>query len=176
MKVVAIVQARMGSTRLPNKVMKLIGGVPMIELLLARLARATQVDEITLATSDDPRSADLVLVVQDLTDRRESQRGLSVQHLVSQIIAESKSPPETLKTVLAEVGRALGCRACAERCVGVDENGAVVVKYSPLGIRAGAAVIRLGTGIARYHSFLVRGRHANSRLRKKIGQPSYYPK
>jgi len=57
--------------------------------------------------ADDPRSADLILVVQDLTARRESQRGLSVQHLVSQIITESKSPPETLKSVLAEVGRAL---------------------------------------------------------------------
>ncbi|MDQ6872321.1 MAG: PAS domain S-box protein [Gemmatimonadota bacterium] len=57
--------------------------------------------------SDGPQSADLLLVVQDLTARRESQRGLSVQHLVSQIIAESKSPPETLRTVLAEVGRAL---------------------------------------------------------------------
>jgi PAS domain S-box-containing protein len=57
--------------------------------------------------TDGRRNADLVLVVQDLTARRESQRGLSVQHLVSQIISESKSPPETLKTVLAEVGRAL---------------------------------------------------------------------
>jgi len=57
--------------------------------------------------SDGARSADLVLVVQDLTARRESQRGLSVQHLVSQIIAESKSPPETLRTVLAGVGHAL---------------------------------------------------------------------
>jgi len=37
MKVVALVQARMGSTRLPNKVMKPIGGIPMIELLLSRL-------------------------------------------------------------------------------------------------------------------------------------------
>ena len=39
MKFVAIIQARMGSTRLPNKVMKPIAGVPMIELLIIRLAR-----------------------------------------------------------------------------------------------------------------------------------------
>ena len=43
--------------------------------------------------TDDPRATELLLVVQDLTTRRESQRGLSVQHLVSQIIAEAKSPP-----------------------------------------------------------------------------------
>jgi glutamate-1-semialdehyde 2,1-aminomutase len=60
MKVVAIVQARMGSTRLPNKVMKLIKRTPMIELLLARLARATEVDEIVLATSEDPRNQPLI--------------------------------------------------------------------------------------------------------------------
>lgn len=57
--------------------------------------------------SDPPGANDLLLVVQDLTARRESQRGLSVQHLVSQIIAESKTPPETLRTVLAEVGQSL---------------------------------------------------------------------
>ena len=59
------------------------------------------------ARSDDQHATELLMVVQDLTARRESQRGLSVQHLVSQIIAESKSPPETLNTVLAEVSRAL---------------------------------------------------------------------
>lgn len=59
MKVVAIVQARMGSTRLPNKVMKPIGGVPMIEVLLTRLARAGEVDEIVVATSADPRNQPL---------------------------------------------------------------------------------------------------------------------
>ena len=60
MKVVAIVQARMGSTRLPNKVMKLINGVPMIELLLARLSQAREIDQIVLATSVDPRNQSLV--------------------------------------------------------------------------------------------------------------------
>jgi glutamate-1-semialdehyde 2,1-aminomutase len=66
MTVVAIVQARMGSTRLPDKVMKRIGGVPMIELLLSRLGRALEVDEIVLATSHDPRNQQLVEHVASL--------------------------------------------------------------------------------------------------------------
>ena len=60
MKIVAIVQARMGSTRLPNKVMKPIGGTPMIELLLARLSRAKEVDQIVVATSVDVHNQMLV--------------------------------------------------------------------------------------------------------------------
>jgi len=59
MKVVIVVQARMGSTRLPNKVMKPIGGAPMIEILLSRLARATEAHEILVATSVDPRNQPL---------------------------------------------------------------------------------------------------------------------
>jgi glutamate-1-semialdehyde 2,1-aminomutase len=50
----------MGSTRLPGKVLMPIGGVPMIELLLARLARSTEVDRIVVATSIDPRNDPLV--------------------------------------------------------------------------------------------------------------------
>lgn len=66
MKIVAIVQARMGSTRLPNKVMKPIVGMPMIELLLSRLAYSTQIDQIVLATSTDERNNLLVDHVQSL--------------------------------------------------------------------------------------------------------------
>lgn len=66
MKTVAIVQARMGSTRLPNKVMKAIGGIPMIELLLSRLALAKRLDQIVLATSTDDRNLPLVEHVKDL--------------------------------------------------------------------------------------------------------------
>jgi glutamate-1-semialdehyde 2,1-aminomutase len=66
MKVVAIVQARMGSTRLPGKVMKPICGVPMIELLLERLGRAKQVHQIVVATPDDDSNAPLVHHVQSL--------------------------------------------------------------------------------------------------------------
>jgi glutamate-1-semialdehyde 2,1-aminomutase len=63
MKVVAIVQARMGSSRLPGKVLKLINGIPVIELLLLRLSKSKLVDQIVVATSDadaDIRLADYV--------------------------------------------------------------------------------------------------------------------
>ena len=53
MKVVAIVQARMGSTRLPGKVMKPLLGEPMLARQLERLARCKRVDEIVVATTDD---------------------------------------------------------------------------------------------------------------------------
>jgi len=58
--VVAIVQARMGSTRLPNKVMKLINGKPMIELLLSRLSQAKLVNKIVVATTTDKKNMPLV--------------------------------------------------------------------------------------------------------------------
>lgn len=66
MKVIAIVQARMGSTRLPKKVMKPIGGIPMIELLLQRLAKSTSLDQIVLATSTAPLDKQLSSYVQAL--------------------------------------------------------------------------------------------------------------
>ena len=51
MKIVAIVQARMGSSRLPGKVLKNIVGKSVIELLLSRLKQAQLIDEICVATS-----------------------------------------------------------------------------------------------------------------------------
>lgn len=66
MKVVAIVQARMGSTRLPNKVMKLIHEIPIIELLLSRLSLSKEIDQIVVATTVDPRNLELVEHVTNL--------------------------------------------------------------------------------------------------------------
>lgn len=66
MRTIAIVQARMGSTRLPNKVMKLINGRPMIGILLARLARAQLVDEVIVATSNEVNNLPLVEFVKSL--------------------------------------------------------------------------------------------------------------
>lgn len=52
MKVVAVVQARMGSTRLPGKVLKDIVGRPKLWHIVDRLKHAKLVDQIVIATSD----------------------------------------------------------------------------------------------------------------------------
>ena len=49
----AVVQARTTSTRLPGKVLADVGGEPLLWLLLQRLACASSVDEIVVATSAD---------------------------------------------------------------------------------------------------------------------------
>jgi len=66
MKVVAVVQARVGSTRFPNKVMQPICGTPMIGLLLERLSASKRIDRIVVATSVDPRNDALAEYVRSL--------------------------------------------------------------------------------------------------------------
>jgi glutamate-1-semialdehyde 2,1-aminomutase len=60
MTIVAIVQARMGSTRLPGKVMMPIQGRPMIEILLDRVVSAKRIDKVILATSANAENRPLV--------------------------------------------------------------------------------------------------------------------
>ena len=51
LKTIAIVQARLGSTRLPGKVLADIAGQPMLWHVIQRLRRATALDDIWVATS-----------------------------------------------------------------------------------------------------------------------------
>jgi spore coat polysaccharide biosynthesis protein SpsF len=51
--VLVIVQARMGSTRFPGKVMSLLDGVPLIEFQLERIKKSNRVTNIVVAISDD---------------------------------------------------------------------------------------------------------------------------
>jgi spore coat polysaccharide biosynthesis protein SpsF len=64
--VVAIVQARTGSTRLPGKVLLPLGGEPILSHVLRRTARARRIDRVVVATTTDP--ADDAIV--DLADRQ----------------------------------------------------------------------------------------------------------
>lgn len=51
-KVVAIIQARMDSTRLPGKILKPILGEPMLARMLERVKRVTKIDAVVVATTD----------------------------------------------------------------------------------------------------------------------------
>ncbi len=62
----AIVQARLNSTRLPNKVVADICGKPLIERLLARLAAAHQVSEVVVAIPDTPSEDRLEAIVRQI--------------------------------------------------------------------------------------------------------------
>ena len=53
MKIIAIIQARMNSSRLPGKVMMKILDKPVIEHMLLRVKKAKLLDEIWLATSNN---------------------------------------------------------------------------------------------------------------------------
>lgn len=58
-KTVVIVQARMGSKRLPGKVLKEIMGKPMLWHIAERVKRAKQIDEIVVATTNKKEDDDL---------------------------------------------------------------------------------------------------------------------
>ena len=61
-----IVQARMGSSRLPGKVLKKINDMPMIEIILKRLSLSRKVDNIILATSEKQQDILLSKFVKEL--------------------------------------------------------------------------------------------------------------
>src|SRR5512142_82715 len=53
-RVLAIIQARMASSRLPGKVLLDIAGQPMLARVYARTSRSALVDEVLVATTTDP--------------------------------------------------------------------------------------------------------------------------
>jgi spore coat polysaccharide biosynthesis protein SpsF len=53
MRIVAIIQARMGSSRLPNKVLKDLGGVTVLERVLNRIGRSSKIGQLLVATTTE---------------------------------------------------------------------------------------------------------------------------
>ncbi|HVO47224.1 MAG TPA: glycosyltransferase family protein [Steroidobacteraceae bacterium] len=67
MRAIAIVQARVGSTRLPGKVLQPVLGAPMLVHVVSRCMRAALIDQVVVATTTQSRDdaiADLCAVRQ----------------------------------------------------------------------------------------------------------------
>lgn len=115
MKVVAIVQARMGSTRLPGKVLMDVAGANMLARVVGRLRRAKLIDEVLVATTD--LAADDVIVAEcrksavavargeqnDVLDRYYRAAQLSKAEVVVRITSDCPliDPEVTDKTIAA---------------------------------------------------------------------------
>lgn len=64
--ILALIQARMGSTRLPGKSMALLAGIPLIEHVIARVRATKHVDHLCVCTTDDPSDDPLAAHVESL--------------------------------------------------------------------------------------------------------------
>ena len=62
MKVLAITQARYGSTRLPAKILKEVDGRTLLEIHLRRILQARSIDQLKVATTDEEGSRFIVAV------------------------------------------------------------------------------------------------------------------
>ena len=66
MKTIALIQARMGSTRLPGKTLKTIKGETIIEIMLNRLSKCQKIDKIIVASSIEKNNDELEQHIKNL--------------------------------------------------------------------------------------------------------------
>ena len=66
MKYLAIIQARCGSSRLPNKVLKEIEGKPALEHMLKRISNSRLIDEVVVATTYNREDIPIVQLVSSM--------------------------------------------------------------------------------------------------------------
>jgi spore coat polysaccharide biosynthesis protein SpsF len=65
-KVILIIQARMSSTRLPGKSMMPLADKPLVYRMVERLKKCRKIDEIVIATSDQPEDQVLLELAKEL--------------------------------------------------------------------------------------------------------------
>lgn len=66
MKITATIQARMGSTRLPGKVLKKIGNKPILEWQINRLKKSMLIDDIIVATTNGKEDEKIIELCKSL--------------------------------------------------------------------------------------------------------------
>ena len=100
LKNLLVIQARMGSKRLPGKVMLKIGKYRIIELLFKRLSKAKMVDQIIVATSISPNNDSFC---KFLTNKKIKFIRGSEQNVLQRFIDAAKSyNPEYIIRITAD--------------------------------------------------------------------------
>ena len=100
--VVAIIQARMGSERLPGKVLLDIEGQPMLERVVRRVKRARKIDKVVVATSTAAADDAVAALAETLSagvtrgsehDVLNRYRQAAVEHEAASIVRVSADSP-----------------------------------------------------------------------------------
>lgn len=99
-RVVAVVQARMGSQRFPGKMLSQLGEHTLLDWVLQRVLRSTQVDQVVLATSTN--SEDDKLVSAALRLEVNSIRGSEADVLSRFLLAADDSQADLVVRVCAD--------------------------------------------------------------------------
>ena len=99
-RVVAVVQARMGSQRFPGKMLSQLGEHTLLDWVLQRVLRSTQVDQVVLATSTN--SEDNKLVSAALRLEVNSIRGSETDVLSRFLLAADDSQADLVVRVCAD--------------------------------------------------------------------------
>ena len=99
-RVVAVVQARMGSQRFPGKMLSQLGEHTLLDWVLQRVLRSTQVDQVVLATSTN--SEDDKLVSAALRLEVNSIRGSEADVLSRFLLAGDESEADLVVRVCAD--------------------------------------------------------------------------
>lgn len=100
MRTVAIIQARMGSSRLPGKVLADLAGASMLARVIARAKACPVVDEIVVATTDH-RDDDPVAAAADRCDVRVA-RGSESDVLGRYLLAACASAADVVVRITAD--------------------------------------------------------------------------
>ena len=115
MKTIAAIQARLGSTRLSEKVLADLNGQPMVMQIARRLAASEAVDEVVLATTTDPSDDRLADTVEALGLR--VHRGavddlvaLALEHDVARLTLRCTLPADLQPKLQGSLDRQLSRR------------------------------------------------------------------
>jgi len=134
-RVVLVIQARMGSARLPGKSMMDLAGAPLVGRILERVKRCRRIDEIVLAIPDTASDAVLgdlgrrygVAVFtgpeNDLVERYYQAALAFDADIVGRLPADNATPePEEIDRI-ADHHRMLGRRGFSSNLTTVGDNG-----------------------------------------------------
>jgi len=134
-KVVLIIQARMGSTRLPEKTMMDLAGAPLIGRILERVKRCDRLDEIVLAIPDMPidnilRDVGIEYGVSvfagsenDLLERYYQAAVWSGADIVGRLPADNATPEPSEIDRIVDHHVSLGRRGFSSNLSSIDNSG-----------------------------------------------------